>query len=144
MTSCANPLEYNQLNQKAYTENGTAYQNDALKVDKFKQNRTTAELGVKATSRIELDNALIIPQVSFSVAKDFGSSNPEIKAQFVGGGDKFVTPARKPDDMMYKVGAGIEARISNDTKIRFDVNYDRSKDGKFEGYSGNVTFGVSF
>ena len=46
--------------------------------------------------------------------------------------------------MMYKVGAGIEARISNDTKIRFDVNYDRSKDGKFEGYSGNVTFGVSF
>lgn len=137
-------LEYNQLNQKAYTENGTTYQNDALKVDKFKQNRTTAELGVKATSRIELDNALIIPQVSFSVAKDFGSSNPEIKAQFVGGGDKFVTPARKPDDMMYKVGAGIEARISNDTKIRFDVNYDRSKDGKFEGYSGNVTFGVSF
>ena len=113
-------------------------------LNKYKEDKTTAEVGIKATSRIELDNALIIPQVSFAVAKDFGTSNPEIKAQFVGGGDKFVTPSRKPDDMIYKVGAGVEARITNDTKIRFDLNYDRSKDGDFEGYSGNVTLGISF
>ncbi|WP_257119359.1 autotransporter domain-containing protein, partial [Aliarcobacter faecis] len=137
-------VEYSNLKQKGYTEKGTPYQNDALKVDKFKQDRTTAEVGIKATSRIELDNALILPQVSFSVAKDFGSSNRDIKAQFVGGGDKFVTPARELDDMMYKVGAGVETRISNNTKLRLDLNYDRSKDGKFEGYSGNVTLGVSF
>ena len=137
-------VEYSQVNQKGYTEKGTSYQNDALKVDKYKEDKTTAEVGIKATSRIELDNALIIPQVSFAVAKDFGTSNPEIKAQFVGGGDKFVTPSRKPDDMIYKVGAGVEARITNDTKIRFDLNYDRSKDGDFEGYSGNVTLGISF
>ncbi|TLS99592.1 autotransporter domain-containing protein, partial [Aliarcobacter cibarius] len=137
-------VEYSQVNQKGYTEKGTSYQNDALKVDKYKEDKTTAEVGIKATSRIELDNALIIPQVSFAVAKDFGTSNPEIKAQFVGGGDKFVTPSRKPDDMIYKVGVGVEARITNDTKIRFDLNYDRSKDGDFEGYSGNVTLGISF
>ncbi|WP_198306185.1 autotransporter domain-containing protein, partial [Arcobacter vandammei] len=137
-------FEYSRVNQKGYSEKGTKYQNDALKVDKLTQDRKTAELGIKATSRIELERALIIPQFSLAVAKDFGSSNKDIKAQFVGGGDKFVTPSRELDDVTFKVGAGVEARITNNTKLRLDLNYDRSKDGKFQAYGGNISFGVSF
>ncbi len=137
-------VEYSKVRQKAYSEKGSKYQNDALKIDKYSQDRKTAEIGIKATSRIELDNALILPQVSFAVAKDFASSNRDIKAQFVGGGDKFVTPSRKLDDLTYKAGVGLEARISNSTKLRFDLDYNRSKDGKFQAYGGNISFGYSF
>ena len=66
------------------------------------------------------------------------------KAQFVGDGDKFVTPSRKLDDLTYKAGVGLEARISNSTKLRFDLDYNRSKDGKFQAYGGNISFGYSF
>jgi len=45
---------------------------------------------------------------------------------------------------MYNVGLGLETKISDSTSVIFDMDYDRSKDGKFQGYSGSVTFGISF
>jgi hypothetical protein len=45
---------------------------------------------------------------------------------------------------MVNVGFGVETKISDSTSLMFDIEHDRSKDGSFESYSGNVTFGVSF
>ncbi|RXJ85297.1 autotransporter outer membrane beta-barrel domain-containing protein, partial [Arcobacter cloacae] len=137
-------LEYSLLNQKGYTEKGTTYQNDALKVDSIKLNRGTAELGAKLVTNIEFDDTLIIPQFSASVYNSFGDNKPDVKAQFVGGGNKFVTPVPDMNDTMFNLGLGVETKISDSTSLIFDVDYDRSKDGKFEAYSGSVTFGVSF
>ncbi|MCB9096680.1 MAG: autotransporter domain-containing protein [Arcobacter sp.] len=137
-------LEYSLLNQKGYTEKGSTYQNDALKVDSIKLNRGTAELGAKLVTNIEFDDTLIIPQFSASVYNSFGDNKPDVKAQFVGGGNKFVTPVSDMNDTMFNLGLGVETKISDSTSLIFDVDYDRSKDGKFEAYSGSVTFGVSF
>ncbi|QKE25672.1 autotransporter domain-containing protein [Arcobacter aquimarinus] len=137
-------LEYSLLNQKGYTEKGSTYQNDALKVDSIKLNRGTAELGAKLVTNIEFDDTLIIPQFSASVYNSFGDNKPDVKAQFVGGGNKFVTPVPDMNDTMFNLGLGVETKISDSTSLIFDVDYDRSKDGKFEAYSGSVTFGVSF
>ena len=137
-------LEYSLLNQKGYTEKGTTYQNDALKVDSIKLNRGTAEVGAKLVTNIEFDDTLIIPQFSASVYNSFGDNKPDVKAQFVGGGNKFTTPVPVMNDTMINLGLGVETKISDSTSLIFDVDYDRSKDGKFEAYSGSVTFGVSF
>ncbi len=137
-------LEYSLLNQKGYTEKGTAYQNDALKVDSLKLNRGTVELGAKLTSNIELEETLIIPQLSVSAYNSFGDNSADIKAQYIGGGKEFVTPVSELNKTMYNVGLGLETKISDSTSVIFDMDYDRSKDGKFQGYSGSVTFGISF
>ncbi|MGE4462578.1 MAG: autotransporter domain-containing protein, partial [Arcobacter sp.] len=137
-------LEYSLLNQKGYTEKGTAYQNDALKVDSLKLNRGTVEVGAKLTSNIELEDTLIIPQLSASVYNSFGDNSADIKAQYIGGGKEFVTPTSELNKTMYNVGLGVETKISDSTSLIFDMDYDRSKDGKFQGYSGTVTFGISF
>ncbi len=137
-------LEYSLLNQKGYTEKGTTYQNDALKVDGLKLNRGTVELGAKLTSNIELEDTLLIPQLSVSAYNSFGDNSADIKAQYVGGGKEFVTPVTELNKTMYNVGLGLETKISDSTSLIFDMDYDRSKDGKFQGYSGSVTFGISF
>ena len=85
-------LEYSLLNQKGYTEKGSAHQNDALKVDGLKLNRGTVEVGAKLTSNIELEDTLIIPQFTASVYNSFGDNKADVKAQYVGGGNKFTTP----------------------------------------------------
>ena len=137
-------LEYSLLNQKGYTEKGSAYQNDALKVDGLKLNRGTVEVGAKLTSNIELEDTLIIPQFTASVYNSFGDNKADVKAQYVGGGNKFVTPVQELNQTMVNVGFGVETKISDSTSLIFDIEHDRSKDGNFESYSGNVTFGVSF
>ena len=137
-------LEYGMLNQKGYTEKGTSYQNDALKVDGIKSNRGTVEVGAKMTTNIALEDVLIIPQFSASVYNSFGDTKSDIKAQFVGGGKEFVTPVQELNKTMINVGFGVETKISDSTSLIFDIDHDRSKDGSFEGYSGSVTFGVSF
>ncbi len=137
-------LEYALINQKGYTEKGTAYQNDALKVDSLKLNKGTVQVGAKVTTSIELENVLIKPQFRASVYNTFGDNKADIKAQYIGGGNKFVTPVQELNKTMYNVGFGVETKISESTSLIFDVDYDRSKDGKFEAYSGNVTFGLSF
>lgn len=45
---------------------------------------------------------------------------------------------------MYNVGLGVETKLSETTSLLLDVDYDRSSNGSFEGYSGSLTFGVKF
>ena len=137
-------VEYGLINQKAYNEKGSKYQNDALKVDAVKLNKGTVALGAKLTTNIEFDDVLITPEFKASVYNSFGDNKSDIKAQFMGGGDKFVTPVQELNKTMYNVGMAVETKISDSTSLIFGVDYDRSKDGKFQAYSGNVTFGISF
>ena len=137
-------LEYSFINQKAYTEKGTSYQNDALVVDSLNLNRGTVEVGAKLKTDIQLENALISPQLSASVYSSFGDNKSDIKAQFIGGGDKFVTPVQELNKTMYNVGFGLETKLSENTSLNLDIDYDRSTNGDFEGYSGSLTFGVKF
>jgi hypothetical protein len=137
-------LEYSFINQKAYTEKGSSYQNDALVVDSLNLNRGTVEVGAKLKTDIQLENALISPQLSASVYSSFGDNKSDIKAQFIGGGDKFVTPVQELNKTMYNVGFGLETKLSENTSLNLDIDYDRSTNGDFEGYSGSLTFGVKF
>jgi outer membrane autotransporter protein len=137
-------VEYGTLNQKAYTEKGTKYQNDALKVDSVKMNKGTVGVGAKLTTNVNLGDALIIPELRLAVYNSIGDTNADIKAQYVGGGNQFVTPTEDLNKTIYNAGAGLNTTLSDSSSLIFGVDYDRSKDGKFVGYSGNVSFKLSF
>ncbi|RWS50424.1 hypothetical protein CKA56_02525 [Arcobacter venerupis] len=137
-------IEYGTLNQKAYTEKGTKYQNDALKVDSVKMNKGTVGVGAKLTTNLNLGDALIIPELRLAVYNSIGDTNADIKAQYVGGGNQFVTPTEDLNKTIYNAGAGLNTTLSDSSSLIFGVDYDRSKDGKFVGYSGNVSFKLSF
>jgi outer membrane autotransporter protein len=137
-------VEYGILNQKAYTEKGTSYQNDALKVDDVKMNKGTVGVGAKLTTNVNLGDVLIIPEVRLAAYNSIGDTNADIKAQYVGGGNKFITPTEDLNKTIYNAGAGLKTTLSDSSSLIFGVDYDRSKDGKFVGYSGNVSFRLSF
>ncbi len=137
-------VEYGTLNQKAYTEKGTTYQNDALKVDSVKMNKGTVGVGAKLTTNVNLGDALIIPELRLAVYNSIGDTNADIKAQYVGGGNQFITPTEDLNKTIYNAGAGLNTTLSDSSSLIFGVDYDRSKDGKFVGYSGNVSFKLSF
>gem|GEM_PF-5180363 len=137
-------FEYGTLNQKAYTEKGTAYQNDALKVGNTKITKGNVGLGTKISTNLNLGNVLVVPEVKFGVYNAIGDKNADIKAQYTGGGNEFVTPTQDLTDTMYKAGIGVKTTLSESTSLMLGVDYDRSKDGGFEGYSGNVSFRLSF
>jgi outer membrane autotransporter protein len=137
-------FEYGTLNQKAYTEKGTAYQNDALKVGNTKITKGNVGLGTKISTNLKLGNVIIVPEVKFGVYNAIGDKNADIKAQYTGGGNEFVTPTQDLTDTMYKAGLGIKTTLSQSTSLMLGVDYDRSKDGSFQGYSGNASFRLNF
>ena len=137
-------VEYGTLNQKAYSEKGIAYQNDALKVDSVKLNKGTVGVGAKISTNLSVGNTIIIPEAKLAVYNSFGDTKADVKAQYVGGGNKFVTPTQELNDTTYNAGFSIKTSLSESTSLMLGVDYDRSKDGSFEGYSGNVAFKLSF
>ncbi|MDD2888251.1 MAG: autotransporter domain-containing protein, partial [Aliarcobacter sp.] len=137
-------FEFGTLNQKAYTEKGTAYQNDALKVGNTKITKGNVGLGTKISTNLNLGNVVIVPEVKFGVYNAIGDKNADIKAQYTGGGNEFVTPTQDLTDTMYKAGIGVKTNLSHSTSLMLGVDYDRSKDGSFQGYSGNASFRISF
>ncbi|MDD2896751.1 MAG: autotransporter domain-containing protein [Aliarcobacter sp.] len=137
-------FEYGTLNQKAYTEKGSVYQNDALKVANTKITKGNIGLGTKISANLNLGNVVIIPELKFGVYNAIGDKNADIKAQYTGGGNEFVTPTQDLTDTMYKAGIGIKTTLSQSTSLMLGVDYDRSKDGSFQGYSGNASFRLSF
>ena len=137
-------LEYGNLNQKGYTEKGTAYQNDALKVDSVKVNKGTLGVGAKLSTNLNIGDTVIVPEFKLAAYNAFGDTNADIKAQYVGGGSQFVTPTQDLNKTMFNAGLGVKTTLSESTSVMIGVDYDRSKDGNFEGYSGNVSFRLSF
>ena len=137
-------LEYGNLNQKGYTEKGTAYQNDALKVDSVKMNKGTLGVGAKLTTNLNVGNNVVIPEFKLAAYNAIGDSNADIKAQYTGGGNQFVTPTQELNKTIYNAGLGVKTTLGESTSLMLGVDYDRSKDGNFEGYSGNVSFRLSF
>ncbi|CAM4223033.1 autotransporter domain-containing protein [Arcobacter suis] len=137
-------LEYGNLNQKGYTEKGTAYQNDALKVDSVKMNKGTLGVGAKLSTNLNVGDNVVIPEFKLAAYNAIGDSNADIKAQYTGGGNQFVTPTQELNKTVYNAGIGVKTTLSESTSLMLGVDYDRSKDGNFEGYSGNVSFRLSF
>ena len=137
-------LEYGNLNQKGYIEKGTAYQNDALKVDSVKMNKGTLGVGAKLTTNLNVGNNVVIPEFKLAAYNAIGDSNADIKAQYTGGGNQFVTPTQELNKTIYNAGLGVKTTLGESTSLMLGVDYDRSKDGNFEGYSGNVSFRLSF
>jgi outer membrane autotransporter protein len=137
-------FEYGILDQKGYSETGTAYQNDALKVGNTKITKGNVGLGGKVSTNLNVGNVLVVPELKLGVYKAMGDKKADIKAQYVGGGNEFVTPTQELTDMTYKAGIGVKTTLSPSTSLMLGVDYDRSKDGSFQGYSGNASFRLSF
>ncbi|PUE63916.1 autotransporter outer membrane beta-barrel domain-containing protein [Arcobacter caeni] len=137
-------VEYGNLNQKGYTEKGTAYQNDALKVDSVKVNKGTLGAGAKLSTNLNIGDTVIVPEFKLAAYNAFGDTKADIKAQYVGGGNQFVTPTQDLNKTMFNAGLGVKTTLSESTSLMIGVDYDRSKDGNFQGYSGNVSFRLNF
>jgi outer membrane autotransporter protein len=137
-------IEYGFLDQKAYTEKGTSYQNDALRVDGVKVNRGTLGLGAKLATNIEFADMALIPEIKVGVYNSFGDDSADIKAQYLGGGNQFVTPSQEFNDTMFNLGAGVKTKLTESSTLMFNVDYDRSNNGNFEGYSGSVAYRLTF
>lgn len=137
-------IEYGTLDQKSYTEKGTTYQNDALKVDDVSINRGTAGLGAKLATNVKVGNTKLVPELKLAAYNSFGDNSADIKAQYIGGGNKFITPGQELNETMYNIGAGVKTAISESSTLILNVDHDRSGDGDFTGYSGSVSYRYSF
>ena len=135
-------LDYTHLTQDAYTETGAGAIN--LNVSELSTSRTTVGGGVKLGSKIESGSTTLTPELKLATYHISGGNDTDIAAQYVGGGEKFVTPGNDLNNMMYNVGLGLKAQISDNTTLGFAVDYDRSSDGLFEGYTGQVFGRIAF
>lgn len=135
-------LDYTHLTQDAYTETGAGAIN--LNVSELSTSRTTVGGGVKLGSKIESGSTTLTPELKLATYHISGGNDTDIAAQYVGGGEKFVTPGSDLNNMMYNVGLGLKAQISDNTTLGFAVDYDRSSDGLFEGYTGQVFGRIAF
>lgn len=135
-------LDYTHLTQDAYTETGAGAIN--LNVSELSTSRTTVGGGVKLGSKIESGSTTLSPELKLATYHISGGNDTDIAAQYVGGGEKFVTPGNDLNNMMYNIGLGLKAQISDNTTLGFAVDYDRSSDGLFEGYTGQVFGRIAF
>lgn len=135
-------LDYTHLTQDAYTETGAGAIN--LNVSELSTSRTTVGGGVKLGSKIESGSTTLTPELKLATYHISGGNDTDIAAQYVGGGEKFVTPGNDLNNMMYNIGLGLKAQISDNTTLGFAVDYDRSSDGLFEGYTGQVFGRIAF
>lgn len=129
-------LDYTHLTQDAYTETGAGAIN--LSVDEMSTNRTTVGGGLRIGTYIENGSATLRPEVKFAAYHISGGSDTDITAQYVGGGEKFVTPGNDLNNMMYNVGLGLKAQMNDTTSLGFTIDYDRSSNGLFQGYTGQL------
>lgn len=129
-------LDYTHLAQDAYTETGAGAIN--LQVDELSTNRTTFGGGLRVGTKIDNASTTLRPELKLAAYHISGGTNTDIAAQYVGGGAKFVTPGTDLNNMMYNVGLGLKAQINEATSLGFTVDYDRSSNGLFEGYTGQL------
>ncbi len=135
-------LDYTHLAQDGYTETGADAIN--LKVDEMSTNRTTVGGGFRVGTTVEKGSAVLRPELKLAAYHVSGGSNTDITAQYVGGGEKFVTPGTDLSSMMYNVGFGLKAETSKSTSLGVSIDYDRSSDGLFEGYTGQLVARYEF
>jgi len=135
-------LDYTHLAQDGYTETGADAIN--LKVDEMSTNRTTVGGGLRVGTTVEKGSAILRPELKLAAYHISGGSNTDITAQYVGGGEKFVTPGTDLSSMMYNVGLGLKAETSKSTSLGVSIDYDRSSDGLFEGYTGQLVARYEF
>lgn len=135
-------LDYTHLAQDGYTETGADAIN--LKVDEMSTNRTTVGGGLRIGTTVEKGSAVLRPELKLAAYHISGSSNTDITAQYVGGGEKFVTPGTDLSSMMYNVGLGLKAETSKSTSLGVSIDYDRSSDGLFQGYTGQLVARYEF
>jgi len=135
-------LDYTHLAQDGYTETGADAIN--LKVDEMSTNRTTIGGGFRVGTTVEKGSAVLRPELKLAAYHISGSSNTDITAQYVGGGEKFVTPGTDLSSMMYNVGLGLKAETSKSTSLGVSIDYDRSSDGLFQGYTGQLVARYEF
>lgn len=129
-------LDYTHLTQDAYTETGAGAIN--LSVDEMSINRTTVGGGVRLGTKIDNASTTLRPELKLAAYHISGGTNTDVAAQYVGGGAKFVTPGTDLNNMMYNVGLGLKAQINAATSLGLTVDYDRSSNGLFEGYTGQL------
>lgn len=129
-------LDYTHLAQDGYTESGADAIN--LTVDEMSTSRTTVGGGLRVGTTVEKGSAVLRPELKLAAYHISGGSNTDITAQYVGGGEKFVTPGTNLSNMMYNVGLGLKAETSKSTSFGVSIDYDRSSDGLFQGYTGQL------
>lgn len=129
-------FDYAHLIQDAYSETGAGALN--LNVDEVATDRSKLGLGLRFGKQWGENVGQIQTDLKLGVYQYFGSDNADVTAQFAGGGEKFVTPGVSSEDTFYNAGLGFKYQVSKTTNIGLNINYDRSSDGSFNGYSGTL------
>jgi outer membrane autotransporter protein len=127
-------FDYAHLTQDAYTETGADALN--LNVDEVTTDRSKLGLGLRLGKQWGEDVGQIQANLKLGVYQYFGGDDADVTAQFAGGGAKFVTPGVTSEETFYNAGLGFKYQVSKTTNIGLNIDYDRSGDGSFNGYSG--------
>ncbi len=135
-------LDYNHVTQDSYTENEAGA--ISLAVDEYKTSRLAAGLGFRVGTQFEKGSVTYRPELKLAGYHYFSLDSTDITAQYIGGGDKFVTPGTDLDSTMYTIGLGLKAAMTKATSLGLSVDYDRSSDGLFQGYTGQLVARYEF
>ena len=134
--------DYTHLDQDGYTETGAGAIN--LTVNSTSVDRTTLGGGFRVGTKLTAGHTTFLPELKIAAYDYLNQNAQDITAQYVGGGTEFVTPGTKLDNTMYNFGLGLKAEISSTTSLGLTIDYDRSGDGLFQGYTGQLVGRIKF
>lgn len=129
-------FDYAHLVQDAYSETGAGALN--LNVNEVTTDRSKLGLGLRIGSEWEQNSGKLQADLKLAAYQYLGSDSADVTAQFAGGGAKFVTPGVSSDDTLYNIGLGVKYQMSKTTSLGLSLDYDRSSDGSFNGYTGSL------
>jgi len=135
-------LDYTYLDQNAYTETGAGAIN--LDVSGLSTSQTTLGGGLRIGTVMNNSFATLHPEVKLAAYNIFGGDDTDVVAQYVGGGERFITPGNDINSLMYNVGLGLKAQVSESASLGITVDYDRSSNGLFKSYSGQLIGRIEF
>ncbi len=135
-------VDYTHLDQNEYTETGAGAIN--LNVKSAQTDRTTLGGGLRVGTKFSAGHTTLMPELKLAAYNYLNQDSQDIKAQYIGGGTEFVTPGTKLDNTKYNVGLGLKGQLSERTSLGLTLDYDRSGDGLFEGYTGQLVANYKF
>jgi outer membrane autotransporter protein len=129
-------VQYSNTKDGGYTETGVSVPQT---IDKKTEHRWSSILGGELSSRHNIDNKVIIPEVHAYIDHKFSGKNPKTVSRFSGSAEALVGKY-EPSKTTYNVGTGI--KVSGGA-VEYGIRYDATIAKKYLGHQGSIKVRVN-